>query len=111
MTSTPTCFVDASAWIALYHKRDKYHKQAWKVYENILDKGIRIVTTNWVAYEALSLLKSRASYNAAKSLWDILQNPEFSKFICIDMPLENQEVFFGFWIGYRGTKIRRGYAI
>jgi predicted nucleic acid-binding protein len=27
-------FIDASAWIALFHIRDKYHKTAWIVYED-----------------------------------------------------------------------------
>ena len=91
-----TVFVDASAWIALYHKRDKYHQSAWRIYEELLDEGKRFLTTNWVAYEAISLLKSRVSYEAAKTLWEILQDSELSQVVHIDKRLEDQAVDL-FW--------------
>ena len=43
-------FVDASAWIALYHKRDKYHQPAWVIYEQSLNEARKFLTSNWVAY-------------------------------------------------------------
>ncbi len=61
-----TVFIDASTWIALYHKRDKYHESAWVIYEQSLSQAGKFLTSNWVAYEAISILKSRASYGAAK---------------------------------------------
>lgn len=88
MSIISTVFIDASAWIALYHKKDNYHQIAWKVYEQLLDEGNKFLTTNWVAYEAVSILKSRASYGAAKSLWDILGDSELSEVIYIDKQLE-----------------------
>jgi len=91
-----TVFIDASAWVALYHKMDNHHKRAWKVYEVLLDEGTKFLTGNWIAYEALSILKSRASYEAAKSLWDILCDSELSRNVYIDRNLEDKSVDL-FW--------------
>ena len=54
------------------------------------------MTSNWVAYEAISILKSRASYGAAKTLWDILQDTELSQVVYIDRKLEEGAVDL-FW--------------
>lgn len=89
-------FIDASAWIALYHKRDKYHKPAWIIYEQLLNEAKKFLTSNWVAYEAITILKSRASYRAAKTLWDIFQDPELSRVVHIDRELEERAVDL-FW--------------
>jgi len=89
-------FVDASAWIALYHKGDKYHKDAWLIYEQLLRDANKILISNWVAYEAISFIKSRAGYKASKVLWDILQDNELSQLINIDRKLEEESVNM-FW--------------
>ncbi len=49
-------FVDASAWVALYHKKDKQHQSSWTIYEQLLNQGIKFLTSNWVAHEAISFL-------------------------------------------------------
>ena len=89
-------FVDASAWIALFHQKDAYHLSAWRVYERLLDEGKGFLTTNWVAYETITVLKNRASYDAAKTLWNILQDPELSQVISINKRLEERAVDL-FW--------------
>ena len=89
-------FIDASAWIALFHMRDKYHKTAWIVYEQLLNDAGKFLTSNWVTYEAITLLKSRANYRTAKTLWDILQDAELSKVVQVDRELEKGAVDL-FW--------------
>jgi len=89
-------FVDASAWIALFHQKDAHHLSAWHVYERLLDEGGWFLSTNWVAYETISVLKSRASYNAAKTLWNILQDADLSQLVPIDKQLEDRAVDL-FW--------------
>ncbi len=88
-------FVDASA-LALYHKKDKHHQTAWAIYERLLNEAKKFLTSNWVAYEAISILKSRASHGAAKSLWDILQDAELSQVVRVDKELEKEAVDL-FW--------------
>ena len=89
-------FVDASAWIALYHKRDKYHKPAWTIYEKLLNEVTGLLTSNWVAYEAITIVKSRAGYRAAKSLWDLLQDRELFQVVYVDRELEKRAIDL-FW--------------
>lgn len=96
MNISSTVFIDASAWIALYHRKDNNYQRAWKTYEQLLVEGKRFLTTNWVAYEAISILKSRASYGAAKTLWDIVQDRELSEFVYINKRLEKQAIDL-FW--------------
>ena len=56
-------FVDASAWISIVYRKDKYHQQEAKaIYQRLLDSDVLLMVTNWVAYEALSFLKSRVGY-------------------------------------------------
>lgn len=96
MNISSVVFVDASAWIALYHKRDNNHKKAWGTYEQLLYEEKIFLTTNWVAYEAISIIKSRVSYGAAKILWDILKNHELSEIVYINKQLEEQAIDI-FW--------------
>jgi predicted nucleic acid-binding protein len=69
-------FVDASAWIAILYTKDSRHEQAEAIYRRLLDANTSLVVTNWVAYEALSFLKSRASYDAALALYQVLTDRE-----------------------------------
>ncbi len=89
-------FVDASAWIALYHKRDKYHQTAWIIYEQLLSSPVKFLTSNWVSYEAISFIKSRSSYDAAEALWDILQDGQLFQIIKVDRAIEKEAVNM-FW--------------
>lgn len=96
MNISSVVFIDASAWIALYHRRDSNHKKAWETYEQLLDEEKIFLTTNWVSHEAISIIKSRASYGAAKILWDILKNQELSEVVYINKRLEEQAIDI-FW--------------
>ena len=89
-------FIDASSWMALYHKRDKYHKQAGSVYVQLLNEARQFLMSNWVAYEAITILKDRADYKTAKTLWDILQDSELSQIVYIDRELEEGAIDL-FW--------------
>ena len=91
-----TVFTDASAWIALYHKRDNHHRTAWIVYEQLINEAKKFLTSNWVAYEAITILKNRVDYRTAKTLWDILQDSELSQIIHINSRLEKDAVDL-FW--------------
>jgi predicted nucleic acid-binding protein len=64
--------VDASAWVAASDRRDRHHERARSLLEACFARRIWLVTTNWTAYEALSLLKSRAGWDVASDLWALL---------------------------------------
>jgi predicted nucleic acid-binding protein len=64
-------FVDASAWIALLDRRDRHHEQARQIFEACFARRVRLVTTTWTAYEALSLLTDRSSVTLVRVTEDI----------------------------------------
>lgn len=97
-----TVFTDASAWIALYHKKDKHHNAAWLIYEQLLNGSVKFLTSNWVAYEAVSFIKNKAGYEAARVLWKILQDTELFQSADADKETEAQAVNI-FW-KYRDKK-------
>jgi len=89
-------FTDASAWIALIYPRDSYHQQASAIYHSLIDEGALLVVTNWVAYEALSFVRSRASYAVAVTLNQILHNRQLVWWEQVTSIIEEQAVQM-FW--------------
>ncbi|AOQ24403.1 hypothetical protein MTAT_23540 [Moorella thermoacetica] len=74
-------FVDASAWIAITNRRDDYHFVAQELYRELLAEKTPLFTTTWVAYEALSLIKSRMGYKKTLELWEVLNNQRLVKLV------------------------------
>lgn len=93
---TELIFTDASAWIALIYPKDNYHQQASALYRSLIDEGCLLVVTNWVAYEALSFVRSRASYTVAVTLNQILQNRQLVWWEEVTLAIEEQAVQM-FW--------------
>jgi uncharacterized protein len=58
-------FVDSSAWIALFSKRDQHHEEADRGFRAIVVSKRRILTTNMVLAEIHRLLLYRAGIQAA----------------------------------------------
>lgn len=81
-------FVDASAWIALVNRRDNSHRAATALLETLRQQRARLLTTTWVTYEALSLIKARIGPVAARTLWDRLANPAYVQLIAVDPTIE-----------------------
>ena len=70
-----TIFVDASAWLASTNDRDQHYALARSLLTECFAERVQLVTTNWTAFEALSMLKSRAGSAIAADLWDLLTDP------------------------------------
>lgn len=89
-------FVDASAWVAIVNRRDAHHKAAVDFYAELLTARALLFTTNWTAYEALSLLKGRVGPEAAKRLWQILGDVRLVRLVRVGKALETQglKMFF-----------------
>lgn len=73
-------FVDASAWIAILYRRDKWHEASVRHYNALLDAGEKFLATNWTSYEALTQLKTRAGYETSAHLQRILSNESLCRF-------------------------------
>ncbi len=93
-----TVFIDASGWIAIVNKKDHYHLTAVRLYKQLLQNGVHLITTTWTAYEALSLIKSRFGLDVALKLWEILNNRKIVSLIRISTKIEADalKMFFGY---------------
>jgi uncharacterized protein len=81
-------FVDASGWIAGANHRDAHHGAARPILDACFAQDIRVITTTWTAYEAMSLLKSRIGIDGAAELWALLTNPEAVELIRVTDEIE-----------------------
>ena len=89
-------FVDASAWVAIINRRDAHHQMAATLYRRLVSDKVPLFTTNWAAYEALSILKGRVGYEAAERLWSVLNDVRLVRLVRVGRALEERglEVFF-----------------
>lgn len=58
-------FVDASAWIAVSDRRDRYHGEAKKAYQLLLGDRQTLVTTNLVVAEAYIVIRRTGGHAQA----------------------------------------------
>ena len=81
-------FGDTSFFFALVAKRDPAHRPAVTAYEKLLRSGIRVVTTDYVIDETLTLTKARIDAPTALTLLDRMERSE-----SIDLEMSNSERF------------------
>jgi predicted nucleic acid-binding protein len=74
-------FVDTAAWIALVDKRDSLHNQAWKVFDNLKEQHIQLVTTQFVVIEVADGLSSPPLRESAISFLDQLRLNPLMEFV------------------------------
>lgn len=81
-------FGDTSFFFALVAKRDPAHRPAVAAYEKLLRSGARVVTTDYVVDETLTLTKARIDAPTSLSLLDRMERSE-----SIDFELLTSEKF------------------
>ncbi|SFQ11259.1 type II toxin-antitoxin system VapC family toxin [Salibacterium halotolerans] len=70
------CFVDTSAFIALYQPKDQYHEQAVQIAERL--EGYRYLLSETVLNETYTLLRYKSGYQAAGHfLSTVIEYPDF----------------------------------
>jgi predicted nucleic acid-binding protein len=74
---SPYIFVDSSAWYALVNARDKNHLAA----KRFLEAGHRLLTTNFVIDETITLVLVRKGYQAAVDLGEQLWSEEQARIV------------------------------
>jgi uncharacterized protein len=67
-------FIDSSAWIALFSRRDQHHEEADRVFRNIVVSKRRILTTNLILAEIHWLLLHRAGIQAAAATLEKIES-------------------------------------
>jgi predicted nucleic acid-binding protein len=66
-------FVDTSAWLAFVNRKDEAHEQVRRLLARHED---RLVTTNFVFDETVTLAAARLGHGAAVRVGDLLREPE-----------------------------------
>ena len=74
-------FVDTGALITLTDADDANHKAAAVFYRSTKDKGVRLITTNFVMYETMNYLRSRISHQVAVLFRESLNKSGFIEII------------------------------
>lgn len=67
-----TCFIDASAWLAILDKSDPHHEDARKYFEQLLEKDSKLVTNNIAIDEAVNHLKMKSGAEKAREFYSII---------------------------------------
>lgn len=81
-------FGDTSFFFALVAKRDPAHRPAVTAYEKLLRTGARVITTDYVVDETLTLTKARIDARTSLSLLDRMERSE-----SIDLQILTNERF------------------
>ena len=66
-------FADTSFFYALFSARETHHRRAMAISQNLAGLQVEIVTTWDVVVETVTLLRYRASFNAAKQFIGAMQ--------------------------------------
>jgi uncharacterized protein len=69
-------FADTSFFFALAAKRDHAHTQATAIYSRLIKAGRRVVTTDYVIDETLTLVKLRTEARVAIALLERIEQSE-----------------------------------
>ena len=69
-------FIDTWAWLSIWDKKQKEHKEVVKYYENALTENIAIYTTDYILDETITLLFRRLPYEKAITFVEIIQEAE-----------------------------------
>jgi uncharacterized protein len=69
-------FGDTSFFFALVAKRDPAHRPAVMAYEKLLRGGARVVTTDYIVEETLTLTKARIDAPTTSALLDRIERSE-----------------------------------
>lgn len=81
-------FVDASAWVAITNRRDRFHQEALAIYRSLLRSSTPFITSTWTAYEALSIVKTKLGYHPAEILWQRILERSIVTLIRVDEAIE-----------------------
>ncbi len=68
-----TCFIDASAWLAIVDAQDANHLKAKDFFEYLLERDAKLVTNNYVIDRTLDELKHRFDIELATKFMKIIE--------------------------------------
>jgi predicted nucleic acid-binding protein len=71
-------FVDTSAWLAYANRADRHHEPVRAALRGF---GGRLVTTNWIFDETVTLAKARLGHATALLAGDLLRDPDVADLV------------------------------
>ncbi|MFQ5667593.1 MAG: type II toxin-antitoxin system VapC family toxin [Candidatus Binatia bacterium] len=82
-------FLDASAWVAFFNRRDAHHAQARGQMARLLRSGTPLATSTWTTYEAITITRSKLGYGRARRLWRLANDRRIITMIRVDPDIES----------------------
>jgi predicted nucleic acid-binding protein len=82
-------FIDTGAFIALTDTSDENHQAAKNFYLKIKEKGIKLITTNFVVCETMNYLRAKVSHNVAVAFREGLRKSTLFEIIDITQSLDD----------------------
>ncbi len=95
-------FIDTSGWVALFLKNDKNHKEAVCIYETINSSGMKVVTSDYVLDETVTMLTKKLGARQSIEIGDSLILSDIIKIIFI-----NPDCFHSAWQYYHKFKDKK----
>jgi predicted nucleic acid-binding protein len=87
--TSPSVFIDASAWVAFFNRRDAHQTEARETMARLLREGAPLATSTWTTYEAITIVRSKLGYGRARRLWQMANNPRLVTMIRVDPDVES----------------------
>lgn len=81
-------FVDTSAFVALYDKADDRHLESIRVFKEIKSKRIRIVVTDYILSESITIAMARGGHRTAVTVGEFILGSQVVDLIWLDKPLK-----------------------
>ncbi len=82
-------FIDTGAFIALTDTSDENHQAAKYFYLEIKEKGIKLITTNFIVCETMNYLRAKVSHNVAVVFREGLRKSTLFEIIDITQSLDD----------------------
>jgi predicted nucleic acid-binding protein len=99
-------FVDTGAWVALRYGRDGLHDDAVAVLARLRRRRARLVTTDYVLAEAVTLLKARGAVSHAIELGEMLRAGSVARLVAVEA--SHRDRAWALFVRHR--KLRVGYV-
>lgn len=68
-----TVLVDTGGWVGYFDRRDSYHAEAVRAFEQAQEERLNLMTTDLVLVETVTLMRRRAGLEAALRAWTELE--------------------------------------
>ena len=78
MALTERLFIDTGAWYALFDRRDVHHQGARDFFQSLKTRAVRLVTSDYVFDETVTVLRYRAGHRIARAFGEHLHRSQIA---------------------------------